>query len=64
MNINDHFNATEAYLEMANEKVQRNDYAGARASLTEAHDHIHELLDQIVKLEVLKADIELSDEGA
>ncbi len=63
MNIDNHFNAADTYLEMANEKVRRNDYAGARASLSEAHDHIHELLDQIVKLEVLKADIELSDEG-
>lgn len=60
MNIENHFNSAEAYLEMANEKVERQDYTGARASLAQAYSHTRELLDLVQKLIVLKANVELS----
>lgn len=63
MNIENHFNNAEAYLEMANEKVERHDYTGARACLAEAYSHTRELLDHVQKLVVLTANVELSAEG-
>lgn len=55
MNIENHFNSAEAYLEMANEKVGRGDYIGARAALAKAYSHNRELLDHVQKLVACKA---------
>lgn len=63
MNIEDHFNSAEAYLEMANEKVNREDYTGARAALASAYSHTRELLDHVQNLIFDKANIELSEGG-
>jgi len=60
MNIKDHFLSANVSLDMAKEKVQRNDFEGARACLAQAEIHTTELLDHIRKLEILKADVELS----
>lgn len=60
MNIKEHVYAAEAYLEMANEKVDRNDFVGAQSALTKAHSHTSELLDHVQKLVVLKANVELT----
>lgn len=63
MNIEDHFNAAEAYLEMANEKVERQNYTGAQTALTKAYSHTTELLDHVQKLVDLKTEIERPAEG-
>lgn len=57
MNIEDHFSSAEVYLEMANEKVQRNDFVGAQASLAEANSHTLEAMDHVQKLVDLKSHI-------
>lgn len=62
MNIENHFNNAEAYLEMADEKVTAGDYVGAQASIAKAYSHTRELLDHVSKLVVLKANVELTAE--
>lgn len=58
MNIENHMQRAQAYLELAEEKVDRQDYTGARASLANAYSHTRELLDHVQKLVVLKEDVE------
>lgn len=58
MNIENHFNNAEAYLEMANEKVSLRDYDGALASLAKAYSHIRDLIKQVYSLKALKSEVE------
>jgi len=57
VNIENHFNNAEAYLKMANEKVEAQDYESALASLAKACSHIRELSVQVCKLQALKAEV-------
>ncbi len=58
MNIENNFNSAEASLEMANEKVSKQDYEGALCSLAYAYAHVRALLEQVFKLQALKAEVE------
>ncbi len=62
MNIENNFNAVDVYLEMAKEKITRHDYEGALTALAKSYSHTRELLEQIYKLQALKAKVTLLQE--
>ncbi len=57
MNIENHFNNAAAYLDMAKEKVNAQDYESALASIGKAYSHTRELLEHVYKLHALKAKV-------
>lgn len=58
MNIENNFRCAEAYLEMAHEKVESHDFETALAALVKAYEHTRSLLEQVFKLQALKAEVE------
>lgn len=60
MNIKANISVVEVYLEMANEKVERQDFEGALEALASAYSHVRELLEQVQKLSALKTMAERS----
>ena len=60
MNIDEHFDAADVYLEMANEKFARQDYEGSLTDLAKAFAHTRALLEQVFKLQALKVEVESS----
>lgn len=57
MNIENHFNAAEAYLEMANEKFQAQDYDSALESLVKAYSHTRELMNHVLAVINLQSEV-------
>lgn len=50
MNIEDHFNNADAYLEMSKEKFTAQDYDSSLSSLGKAYSHIRELMLKIYQV--------------
>lgn len=59
MNIYENFDNAEVYLEMAKEKLSRQDFDGSLAMLAEAYSHTRALLEQVYKLHALKTEVEI-----
>ena len=61
MNIDNLYRNAEVYLEMSREKFDRQDYAGALASLVKAYEHNRELIQRLFALRVAEAQKEPTD---
>lgn len=60
MNIKKLFDNSQVYLEMAKEKLDREDYIGARDMLAKSYSLNRALLEHVATLVVDKANVDLS----
>jgi len=58
MNIENNFNNAKKALDLARDKVDRQDYDTAIEVLACAYSHVRELLQQVYKLNTLKSHVE------